>query len=164
MTRIVDAVIEIPMGSQNKYELNKKTRQIKLDRVLYSAMFYPAEYGFIENTLALDHDPIDILVFTTYPTFPGCTISARIIGALNMIDSGDEDIKLISVCNNDPWYDHVSSLSDISPHIVKEIENFFATYKNLQGKHTEILGWLSIEEALKLLDESTERYQLQNTK
>ncbi|MEG0313834.1 MAG: inorganic diphosphatase [Erysipelotrichaceae bacterium] len=158
MNRLVEALIEIPMGSQNKYEVNKKTNKIKLDRVLYSPTFYPAEYGYIENTLALDNDPMDILVFTTYPTFPGCYVEARIIGGMDMIDSGEVDIKVIAVCNNDPRYDHVNSLDDIAPHILKEVEYFFNTYKSLQGSSTAVLGWLDINTTLRMLDESSERY------
>lgn len=162
MNRIVEALIEIPMGSQNKYEVNKKTGKIKLDRVLYSATFYPAEYGYVENTLALDNDPIDILVFTSYPTFPGCYTDARIIGGLDMIDSGEVDVKIIAVCNNDPRYEHVTSLEDLGPHILREVSHFFSTYKSLQGKQTPVLGWLDLKTTLRMLDESIERYNKKN--
>ena len=94
--RIVEARIEIPMGSQNKYEIDHKTGKIKLNRVLYSAAFYPAEYGFIEDTLSEDGDPLDILVLTSSPTFPGCYIDSRIIGAMDMVDSGEVDTKLLA--------------------------------------------------------------------
>lgn len=159
METTVEALIEIPMGSQNKYEVNKKTNKIKLDRVLYSAVFYPAEYGYIENTLAMDGDPIDILVFTTYPTFPGCYVDARIIGGMDMVDDGAQDIKIMAVCANDPRYDHVHSLDDIAPHILKEVVTFFSTYKELQKEDTHVSGFLSVDETLKLLEESKIRYQ-----
>ena len=165
MTRIVEALIEIPMGSQNKYEVDKKRHRIKLDRVLYSAIYYPAEYGYVENTLYLDGDPIDILVFTSYATFPGCYIEARIIGALDMIDSGEVDTKLMAVCTGDPRYEHVDTIQDLAPHMLKEVEHFFATYKQLQaGKSTHVLGWLDIPTACRLLDDSFERYTLYEDK
>ena len=113
MNRIVEARIEIPMGSQNKYEVDPKTGKIKLDRVLYSASFYPVEYGFVENTLSLDGDPLDILVFTSSPTFPGCYMDCRIIGGMDMIDSGKEDTKVIAVNVGDPRFDQVTRLGDL---------------------------------------------------
>ena len=157
--RIVEAFIEIPMGSQNKYEIDKENNRIKLDRVLYSACYYPAEYGFVDKTLSLDGDPIDILVFTTAPTFPGCIVSSRIIGALDMIDTGAVDTKLIAVNTGDPRYDHVHSLEDLPPHYLKEVKTFFARYKELQpDKYTEVKEYVGKEKALKWLDESIERY------
>lgn len=159
MQRIVEALIEIPMGSQNKYEVDKKRGKIKLDRVLYSASFYPAEYGYVENTLGLDGDPMDILVFTSYATFPGCYVDARIIGALDMVDNGEVDTKLIAVNVGDPRYEHVETLKDISPHMLKEVAYFFNTYKQLQNKETDVMGWVDIPTAVRMLDDSFERYQ-----
>ena len=101
---VVEAIIEIPFRSRNKYEVDHDTKRIKLDRVLYSAMGYPAEYGFLENSLALDGDPLDILVIGTEPTYPGCVVPARVIGYLEAIDNGFEDYKLISVVDVDPRY------------------------------------------------------------
>lgn len=154
---IVEARIEIPMGSQNKYEI-KENGKIKLDRVLFSASFYPAEYGFIENTLSEDGDALDILVFTSSPTFPGCYIDTRIIGGLNMIDNGEEDTKILAVNAKDPRYSHVKTLKDLSPHILKEIENFFSTYKNLQELEVKVLDFFDEEEALKQLEKAKQRY------
>ena len=157
--RVVEARIEIPMGSQNKYEVDEKTGQIKLDRVLYSASFYPVEYGFIEHTLSLDGDPLDILVFTSAPTFPGCYIDCRIIGGMDMIDSGEEDTKIVAVNIGDPRYDHVHRLEDLAPHYLKELENFFSTYKTLQEKETKVLGFFDAAEAETRLDAALARYR-----
>lgn len=159
--KVVDAFIEIPTGSQNKYEYDKEQGVFKLDRVLFSPMFYPAEYGYLENTLALDNDPLDILVLVTNPTFPGCVIESRVIGVLNMIDSGEEDAKLLAVPVEDPRFDHVKSLDDVSEHTLKEISHFFERYKDLQGKKTEIGSWEGPEKAAQLVDECKKRYEEQ---
>lgn len=157
--KIVEAFIEIPTGSQNKYEYDSEQGVFKLDRVLFSPMFYPAEYGFLKNTLALDGDELDILVFVTNPTFPGCVIDTRVIGYLNMIDSGEEDAKLIGVPVEDPRFDHIKSLEDIPQHKLKEIVHFFETYKDLQGKKTEVGAWEGAEAAAALIDECIARFQ-----
>ena len=159
MERIVEARIEIPMGSQNKYEV-KKDGKIKLDRVLYSSAHYPVEYGYIENTLSMDGDELDILVFTSSPTFPGCYIDSKIVGGMYMIDSGEEDVKIIAVNVNDPRYEQVDTLDDLPPHILKELENFFSTYKKLQGKETVVKDFFGIKEALKHLEDARTQYEL----
>ena len=133
MNNIVDAIIEIPLRTKNKFEIDEKTNRIKLDRVLYSAMTYPAEYGYIENTLAKDGDPLDILVISSEPTFPGCIVPARVIGYLSVVDNGHEDYKLISVVAVDPRYNDVNTLSDLSQFTLDEIKNFFQNYKELQN-------------------------------
>lgn len=156
--KVVEAIIEIPMGSQNKYEYDEEKGVFKLDRVLYSPMFYPAEYGYIDETLALDGDPLDILVLVTNPTFPGCVIDARVIGYLHMIDGGEEDAKLIAVPTEDPRYKDVHSIKDIPSHILDEIAHFFKTYKDLELKKTEIGEWEDAEAAAKLVDECIARY------
>ncbi len=157
--RIVDAFIEIPTGSQNKYEFDKELGQFRLDRVLYSPMHYPTEYGYLENTLALDGDPLDILVLTTFPTFPGCVISARVVGVLNMSDDKGQDEKLLAVPVDDPRWEGVNSLEDVSAHTLKEIEHFFKVYKDLENKTTNIIGWEGPEKASQLIDECLERYE-----
>lgn len=156
---IVEAVVEIPFRSRNKYEIDKKTGRIKLDRVLYSAMGYPAEYGTIENTLAPDGDPLDILILATEPTYPGCIIPARVIGYLTMIDNGKEDYKLISVVACDPRYDEIKTLQDVSPFTLKEIKNFFENYKSLQKIKVEVGEYHSKEEALNLIELCKKNYQ-----
>lgn len=156
MNNIVEARIEIPMGSQNKYEI--KDNKIILDRVLYSATFYPAEYGYIENTLSYDGDPLDILVFTSSPTFPGCYINSRIIGGMDMVDSGKGDIKILAVNVGDPRYEHVNTLNDLPPHLLKEIKNFFQTYKSLQGNEIVVNNFFDIDKALFYLEDTKRRY------
>ncbi len=146
------------MGSRNKYEVDVKTGRIKLDRVLYSSVYYPAEYGFVEETKYLDGDPLDILVFTSSPTFPGCYIDCRIIGGMDMIDCGQPDVKILAVNIGDPRYEHVETLDDLPPHYLQEIQNFFRTYKTLQNKVTEVSGFFDIATACRILDESRERY------
>ena len=151
MEHVVNALIEIPLGSKNKYELDKKTGRIHLDRVLYAAMTYPAEYGIIEDTLAPDGDALDILVICNHPTFPGCTVPARVLGYLDMVDGGKLDYKLISVVDCDPRYDDTRELSDLSPFVLKEIANFFANYKVLQGVQVDVGEFHGREEALDII-------------
>ena len=156
---VVNAIVEIPFRSRNKYEVDHDTGKIKLDRVLYSAMGYPAEYGFLENTLALDGDPLDILVIGTEPTYPGCVVPARVIGYLEAIDNGFEDYKLISVVDVDPRYNEINQLEDLSPFILDEIKNFFENYKTLQKIEVKVGGYHNKQEALKLIETCKKRYQ-----
>lgn len=149
---IVNVLIEIPAGSKNKYEFDKDLNAFALDRVLYASVQYPYDYGFIPNTLADDGDPLDGMVIMDQPTFPGCVIAARPIGMLEMVDGGDRDEKLLCVPVKDPRYSHVRSLSDIAPHRLEEIAEFFRTYKNLEKKVTEILGWKDAEHVSPLVD------------
>jgi len=158
MNNVVEAIIEIPMGTKNKYEIDKKSNRIKLDRVLYTTMSYPAEYGYIDKTLSLDGDPLDILVLSTEKTFPGCVVDARIVGYLDVIDNGDADQKVIAVVNRDPRFDHIQELSDIPESTLEIIKDFFKTYKTLQKIEVEIKDYHDKEEALKLLEENRELY------
>lgn len=158
MNNIVHALIEIPLGSKNKYELDKKTGRIMLDRVLYAAMIYPAEYGIIENTLAPDGDPLDILVICSEPTFPGCVVPARVLGYLSMIDGGNLDYKLIAVVDCDPRYDDVRELTDLAPFVLKEISNFFANYKVLQGVKVEVGDYYPREDAVRIIQQCREAF------
>jgi inorganic pyrophosphatase len=155
---VVDAFIEIPQGSQNKYEYDKEKGQFILDRVLYGSMRYPAEYGYLDQTLALDGDPLDVLVLVTNPTFPGCVINTRIIGVMLMVDNGEQDEKLIGVPTKDPRWNHVNSLEDVAPHTLKEIENFFLRYKDLENKTVEVSGYKDAAFAKQLYEECTKRY------
>ena len=148
---VVHALIEIPLGSKNKYELDEKTGRIMLDRVLYAAMIYPAEYGIIENTLAPDGDELDILVISSDPTFPGCTVPARVLGYLDMVDNGKLDYKLISVVDCDPRYGSIRELENLDPFLLKEIANFFANYKVLQGIRVEVGSYHGREEAVQII-------------
>lgn len=151
---VVNAIVEIPQGSSNKYEYNEALNTFVLDRVLYSPLYYPAEYGWIAGTLSEDGDPLDILVFVSHPTFPGCIIRSRPVGALHMHDEKGEDYKIISVADTDPRYAQTNSLNDITDHVRKEIVHFFSVYKQLEFKETDILGWLDIDEAHKIITTS----------
>lgn len=155
----VDVVIEIPRGSQNKYEVDHHTGRVRLDRVLHSSMHYPAEYGFVENTLSEDGDPIDVLVLMSFPTFPGCVVRTRIIGMLDMTDDKGVDTKLLAVASDDPRFDQVQSLQDVNPHTLKEIPHFFQTYKQLENKDVTIGGWKDEKAALQVLEECRQRFQ-----
>lgn len=159
MNNIVDAIIEIPAGSRNKYEIDKSKNKIKLDRVLYSSMNYPAEYGYIEDTLAEDGDPLDILVLASETTFPGCLVSARIVGHLEVIDKGFKDQKVIAVSNVDPRYNHINNLEDIPEHQLLEIKNFFATYKVLQKIEVIVKEFYGKEETLRLIEITKDNYK-----
>lgn len=155
---VVNAFIEIPTGSQNKYEFDKETGKFMLDRVLYSPMHYPAEYGYLDGTLALDGDPLDILVLTTFPTFPGCVIESRVIGVLIMSDDKGQDEKLLGVPVNDPRWKDINTLEDIPQHKLKEIMHFFQVYKDLENKKTVIEGWKNAEFAEQLYQACVARY------
>ena len=157
-SNVVNALIEIPLGSRNKYEFNSKTGRIHLDRVLYSAMSYPAEYGHIENTLAPDGDPLDILVIAREPTFPGCVVPARVLGYLSTRDNGKEDYKLIAVADCDPRFDHVQTLEDLASYILSEISNFFQNYKVMQNITVEVGEYHGLEDAIRVIEECTRQY------
>lgn len=159
MNNIVDALIEIPLGSKNKYEVNEATGRIHLDRVLYSAMIYPTEYGILEETLAPDGDPLDILVVCSEPTFPGCIVPARVLGYLSMTDNGKLDYKLISVLDCDPRYSDIQKLEDLPSFILKEIANFFENYKTLQNVRVEVGEYHGKEEAVAVIEECRECYR-----
>ena len=159
MEKIFEAIIEIPMGTKNKYEIDKVKNRIKLDRVLYTPMTYPAEYGYIEETLALDNDPLDILVLSTSKTFPGCIVDARVVGYLDVIDNGEPDAKIIAVMDKDPRFSHINEVADIQQHTLREIKHFFKTYKDLQqNKIVEVSDFHDKIDALELIDECRERY------
>ena len=156
---IINAIVEIPKGSMNKYEYDKKHNMIKLDRVLFSPFHYPGDYGLIPQTLSDDGDPLDALVLVTNPTYPGILIEARPIGLLQMKDDGKLDDKIICVATNDPRYLHTADITDIEDHYRSEIAHFFQVYKDLEGKKVEILGWKSAKEAKTVIIESIKRYK-----
>src|SRR6185295_2329633 len=155
----VTAVIEIPAGSRNKYELDKVSGMIRLDRVLYSAGHYPGDYGFIPRPLHEDGDPLDILVHLNEPTFPGCQIDCRPLGVLKMLDRGEPDDKILAVPCHDPYYHEYFDIADLSQHYLKEVEHFFHIYKDLEGRRVEIIGWHKSEVAARVINESIVRYQ-----
>ena len=160
---IVNAVIEIPQGSSNKYEYNAALDAFVLDRALYSPLYYPTEYGWVAGTLSPDGDPLDVLVFTSHPTFTGCVIRARTVGLLHMHDEKGEDYKIVAVADTDPRYLEVKSLDGLPKHVLKEIEQFFSVYKQLECKETEVLGWLGIDAAHKIIQEAIKREQESKT-
>ena len=155
---MVTAIIEIPRGSRNKYELDKESGLLRLDRVLYSAVHYPGDYGFIPRTLHEDGDPLDILVAIDEPTFPGCQMDVRPIGVLRMLDRGEPDDKIVAVGANDPRRGEYFDIADLPQHFLKEVEHFFSIYKDLEGKRVEILGWGKSGDATKVIEESIIRY------
>lgn len=149
---LLNILVEIPAGSKNKYEFDKDLNALALDRVMYSSVQYPYDYGFVPNTLADDGDPLDGLVLIDQPTFPGCVITVRPLGYLEMIDNGDPDEKFLCVPVNDPRYTGIKSLKDIAPHRLDEIAEFFRTYKNLEHKKTEIGKWVEDPKMTQLIE------------
>jgi inorganic pyrophosphatase len=152
------AIIEIPAGSRNKYELDKETGHLRLDRVLYSAVHYPGDYGFVPRTLHEDGDPLDVIVRLNEPTFPGCQIAVRPVGVLKMLDKGEPDDKVLAVPSHDPYFAEFFDIADLSAHYLKEVEHFFAIYKDLEGKRVEVLGWEKSEVAMQITRDSITRY------
>jgi inorganic pyrophosphatase len=155
----VTAVIEIPRGSRNKYELDKATGQFRLDRVLFSAVHYPGDYGLIPRTLHEDGDPLDILVSINEPTFTGCQIDCRPLGVLKLLDRGEPDDKIIAVPSHDPFHGEAYDIADLSQHYLKEVEHFFHIYKDLEGRRVEIIGWEKSEVAMQVISDSVRRYE-----
>lgn len=155
----VSVMVEIPKGSRNKYEYDKETGHIKFDRMLYSSVHYPSDYGFIFDTLAEDGDALDALVLVWEQTFPGCVIEAKPIGLFKMWDEKGPDAKILCVPVKDPFWNHIEKLSDAPPHLLKEIEHFFTIYKELEGKKTGVEGWEDREQAVKIIEKSRERYK-----
>ncbi|WP_159783938.1 inorganic diphosphatase [Sodalinema gerasimenkoae] len=155
---LVSVLIEIAGGSKNKYEFDKDLGCFALDRVLFSSVHYPFDYGFIPNTLADDGDPLDGMVMMDEPTFPGCVITARPLGMLEMIDGGDRDEKLLCVPAEDPRYAEYTSLENVEKHRLDEIAEFFRTYKNLEKKETQILGWKDLDAVKPLIEECVKAY------
>lgn len=158
---LANAVIEIPFGQKNKYEYDKKLHVFKLDRSLYSSVFYPGDYGFFPSTLSTDGDPLDVLVLVDDASFPGCLIEVRPIGVLEMIDQGVKDEKVLAVPRFNPRYEGVHNFTQIYPHVMKEISHFFSVYKDLEGKRTQMLGWKDATAARAAIVESAKRFKEQ---
>jgi inorganic pyrophosphatase len=154
----VTAVIEIPKHERNKYELDKELGVFRLDRLLHSSVHYPGDYGFIPRTLGGDHDPIDVLVMMTAPTFTGCLVEVRPIGVFHLVDKGEEDEKVIAVPVADPYYHHINDLGDIPKHALREIEHFFLVYKDLEGTTTESRGFEDKAGALRAIASAVDHY------
>ncbi|MEK7613292.1 MAG: inorganic diphosphatase [Patescibacteria group bacterium] len=158
-TETINAIIEIPRNSRNKYEIDKETGLIALDRVLHTAQVYPFDYGFVPQTLWDDGDALDVVVLTTEPLAPGILVHVRPVAMMDMVDSGDPDAKIIGVPVNDPRWSAVKDLSDLNQHTVKEIEHFFLTYKQLQNKKVEVKGWSGAKEACEAFERSQKLYK-----
>ncbi|PJA89545.1 MAG: inorganic pyrophosphatase [Candidatus Magasanikbacteria bacterium CG_4_9_14_3_um_filter_32_9] len=157
-------IIEIPKGSKNKYEIDKETGLIKLDRAMKTAQDYPFDYGFAPQTLWEDNDPLDVILLTTYPLHPGIMVDVRPVAVMRMIDGGEGDDKIITVPVNDPRWEEVKDLHDINKHTVKEIQHFFETYKQIENKVVEISGWEGRESAIEAVKKSVELYNAKYTK
>ena len=156
---VVHVVVEIPKGSRNKYEFDKQLGTIRIDRVLYSSMVYPGDYGFIPQTLYDDGDPFDIFVMTNEPTFPGCVITARPIGLFRMKDRGEPDDKILAVPVNDPFFRDYHDIGDIPQHFLAECAHFFAVYKDLEGAHVKTFGWERADAARARIEYGIVAYQ-----
>ena len=150
--RVFNTIIEIPKGSTNKYEIDEKSGVIKLDRVLYSPLFYPVDYGYIPQTEYLDGDPIDVMVLLLHPTFPGCVIEVKPIGVLEMRDDKGPDEKILCVATKDPRYNNRKSINDVNEHTLREIIHFFEVYKHLEDKQVEVIGWNDVTLAIELVE------------
>jgi inorganic pyrophosphatase len=154
---VVTVVVEIPAGSRNKYETDPRTGHVYLDRTLFTSTRYPADYGYIEDALGSDGDPLDALVFVQEPTFSGCRIRARPVGLFKMWDEKGADEKILCVPLQDPMWSHVRELGDLRDSLLAEIEHFFAVYKDLEGKPTGTEGFADRKSAVKVIEEARAR-------
>lgn len=154
----VEVHVEVPMGSRNKYEIDHERGVYVLDRMLFSAVHYPGDYGFVEETLAKDGDAIDAVVILGEPTFPGCRITGRLLGNLDMADDAGQDDKLLLVPDTDPRWRHLHDIDDVPEHLKDEIAHFFAVYKDLENKEVEVRGWQDRATAVDVLQDARQRY------
>lgn len=157
--QIVKAVVEIPKGSRMKYELDKETGLLKLDRVIYSSMHYPMNYGLVPQTYFDDGDPLDILVMCSYEIVPLCILDVRVIGIMHMEDEHGTDDKILSVAANDPAFEHICDLSDLPQHLIDELKNFFEGYKALEHKMVKVGMMYGKEQAYECVNRSIELYR-----
>ncbi|HEX7022293.1 MAG TPA: inorganic diphosphatase [Trueperaceae bacterium] len=155
----VQVVVEVPYGSSNKYEYDHQQGVFRLDRVLYSPLHYPGDYGFVPGTLAEDGDPLDVLVLMSSPTFTGALLRARPLAFLEMSDEKGQDQKILAVPADDPRFDSHRDIASISPHRLREIEHFFDIYKELEGKETRVEGWHGQEETFAVIREAIARFR-----
>ncbi|WP_026837564.1 inorganic diphosphatase [Gillisia sp. JM1] len=159
MSETFDVLIEIPKGSRNKYEYDFELKKVRYDRMIFSSMMYPADYGFIPNTLALDSDPLDVLVLVAEPTFPGIVMEVKPIGVFHMADEKGPDEKIICVPVSDPIWNRLNDLDDVNGHLLKEIEHFFKVYKDLEKKKVDVGGWGNADEAKEIIKQCIERFK-----
>ena len=155
----MNVIIEIPKFSKNKYEIDKETGIIALDRVMHSAQDYPFDYGFVPQTLFDDGDALDIVLLTTYPLMPGILVKARPVAIMEMTDGGERDDKVVAVPADDPRFAEVKDLSDLNPHFKKEMTHFFETYKKVQNKEVTVGEWKGAGDAKAAFEKSREMYQ-----
>jgi inorganic pyrophosphatase len=156
--KTINGIIEIPKGSKAKYELDKESGLLKLDRVLFSAVHYPAAYGFIPKTYCDDNDPLDILVLCSVDIVPMCLVEAKVIGVMQMIDGDEEDDKIIAVAAHDISVNHFNDISDLPPHTLNEMQRFFEDYKALEHKHVTVERFMGREDAYRIIDDSIKLY------
>lgn len=156
--KVVNTVIEISKGSKGKYELDKESGLLKLDRVLFSSVHYPANYGFIPKTYCDDNDPLDVLVICSIDVDPLCIIESKVIGVMHMIDDEEKDDKIISVANKDMSVNYINNISELPPHTIVELRRFFEDYKKLERKEVIVQQFLGKEAAYKIIEESVELY------
>jgi inorganic pyrophosphatase len=156
---IVNAIIEIPKHSNAKYEMDKATGLLRLDRVLYSAMFYPANYGFIPQSLGEDHDPLDILVLSEIECVPLCIVEAKVIGVMRMLDQGEGDDKIIAVANNDMSVNYINNIEELPEHLLSEMRNFFEEYKKLEKKTVKVKDFQDKATAKKIIEKAISDYK-----
>ena len=159
----MNVIIEIPKFSKNKYEIDKETGMIALDRVMHTAQDYPFDYGFVQQTLFDDGDALDVVLVTTYPLAPGILVKARPIGIMDMIDGGERDDKVVAVPVEDPRFEHIQDLGDLPPHFQKEMAHFFETYKKVQKKEVSVGDWHGKTEAMAAFEKSRKLYQESRT-
>ncbi len=157
--RIVNAIIEIPQGSRCKYEIDKPTGLLKLDRVIFSSFYYPINYGFIPRTYGGDKDPLDILVITSLPVQPLTLMDAKVIGVMQMIDQGDSDDKIIAVAANDPGVNHYNNIEELPKHFFDELRHFFEEYKKLENKTVIVEDFGDKAKALQIIEEAIKFYK-----
>tara|TARA_B100001245_G_C22856177_1_gene411606 strand:- start:668 stop:1201 length:534 start_codon:yes stop_codon:yes gene_type:complete len=155
---VVNGIIEIPKNTRAKYELDKESGMLILDRVIFSSMHYPANYGFIPKTYCDDHDPLDILVLTQIVVDPLCIVPAKVIGAMQMLDGGEKDDKIIAVATGDMSVNHINDISDLGPHFVKELQNFFEDYKKLENKTVVIEDFQNRQTAVEIVEKAMSDY------
>lgn len=156
--RNVNAIIEIPQGSRAKYEIDKESGLLKLDRVIYSSFYYPTNYGFIPRTYGDDKDPLDILVLSSISVQPLCVVEAKVIGVMQMIDGGDGDDKIIAVAAHDMSVNHINNIEELPPHFFKELRQFFEDYKKLENKAVKVEDFGDKATALKIIDAAIQLY------
>ena len=157
--RIVNAVIEIPQGSRAKYEIDKASGLLKLDRVIYSSFYYPTNYGFIPQTYGDDKDPLDILVLSSLSIVPMCLVTAKVIGVMQMVDGGDADDKIIAVAAHDPSINYINNIEELPKHFFEELRHFFEEYKRLENKSVIVEEFQDKSTALRIIQEAIDLYK-----